>query len=239
MRSDIVPGAMFPDYELSDHAAKRRKLSELQGQHPMVLVLSRGGFCPKDRRQAEGLVQLHRELEVAYRRLVTISTDNITAAEWLAQQIVEAFPWDTAPRYLVQDNDAAYGQAFTNRIRTMGIRDRPIAPRSPWQNPYVERLIGTLRRECLDHVLIFGERHLHRVLALYSLYYNETQLPTIIGQWPKNVSGGRNRRRPRINAKPISMWPGRGWKPRLDRIAGLPLRRQPCGPSIQSIEVRC
>src|SRR5438067_6402250 len=78
MRSDIVPGAIFPDYELSDHTAKRRKLSELQAQHPMVLVLSRGGFCPKDRRQAEGLVQLHRELEVAYCRLVTISTDNIT-----------------------------------------------------------------------------------------------------------------------------------------------------------------
>jgi peroxiredoxin len=78
MRPDIVPGATFPDYELSDHTAKRRKLSDLQGQHPMLLVLSRGGFCPKDRRQAEGLVQLHRELEVAYCRLVTISTDNIT-----------------------------------------------------------------------------------------------------------------------------------------------------------------
>jgi len=78
MRSGIVPGALFPDYELTDHTAKRRKLSELQGPHPMVLVLSRGGFCPKDRRQAEGLVALHRELEVAYCRLVTISTDNIT-----------------------------------------------------------------------------------------------------------------------------------------------------------------
>ena len=78
MRSDIIPGATFPDYELSDHAGKRRKLSDLQGPHPMVLVLSRGGFCPKDRRQSEGLVQLHRELEVAYCGLVTISTDNIT-----------------------------------------------------------------------------------------------------------------------------------------------------------------
>ena len=78
MRSDIVPGAIFPDYELSDHTAKRRKLSELQGQHPMVLVLSRGAFCPKDRRQAEGLLELHREMEVGYCRLVTISTDNIT-----------------------------------------------------------------------------------------------------------------------------------------------------------------
>ena len=78
MRSDIVPGAIFPDYELSDHTAKRRKLSELQGQHPMVLVLSRGAFCPKDRRQAERLLLLHREMEVGYCRLVTISTDNIT-----------------------------------------------------------------------------------------------------------------------------------------------------------------
>ena len=78
MRADIAPGAIFPDYELSDHTANRRKLSELQGQDPMVLVLSRGGFCPKDRRQAELLVQLHREIEVGYCRLVTISTDNIT-----------------------------------------------------------------------------------------------------------------------------------------------------------------
>ena len=109
------------------------------------------------------------------RRLLWFAVTTHPTAEWLAQQIVEAFPWDTAPRYLVRDNDAAYRQAFTNRIRTMGIRDRPIAPRSPWQNPYVERLIGTLRRECLDHVLIFGERHLHQVLRLYSLYYNETR----------------------------------------------------------------
>jgi peroxiredoxin len=78
MRSDMVPGAVFPDYELSDHTGKHRKLSELQGQNPMVLVLSRGGFCPKDRRQAEGLVQLHREMEIAYTRIVTISTDNLT-----------------------------------------------------------------------------------------------------------------------------------------------------------------
>jgi len=77
MRSNIVPGAVFPDYELSDHTTKRRKLSELQGQDPMILVLSRGSFCPKDRRQHEGLVQLHRELEVGYCRLVTISTDKV------------------------------------------------------------------------------------------------------------------------------------------------------------------
>jgi peroxiredoxin len=77
MRTDILAGAIFPDYELSDHTAKRRRLSELQGPHPMVLVLSRGGFCPKDRRQTEGLVELHREMEVGYCRLVTVSTDNL------------------------------------------------------------------------------------------------------------------------------------------------------------------
>jgi peroxiredoxin len=77
MRADIAAGAVFPDYELTDHAGKRRKLSDLQGPDPMVLVLSRGGFCPKDRRQAEGLVQLHHEMEVGYSRLVTISTDNM------------------------------------------------------------------------------------------------------------------------------------------------------------------
>ena len=87
---------------------------------------------------------------------------------------MKAFPWSTAPTYLVRDNDGAYGRAFTRRVRAMGIRDRPISPRSPWQNPDVERLIGT-RRDCFDHVLILGERHLQQVLAVYSLYYNETR----------------------------------------------------------------
>jgi peroxiredoxin len=77
MRADISPGGVFPDYELSDHGGKRRTLSQLQGGDPMILILSRGGFCPKDRRQLEGLVQLHRELEVGYCRLVTISTENL------------------------------------------------------------------------------------------------------------------------------------------------------------------
>ena len=77
MRADIVAGAVFPDYDLTDHTGERRKLSELQGPDPMILVLSRGGFCPRDQRQAEGLVQLYREMEVGYSRLVTISTDNM------------------------------------------------------------------------------------------------------------------------------------------------------------------
>ena len=102
MRSDVIPGAIFPDYELSDHTAKRRKLSELQGQHPMVLVLSRGGFCPKDRRQAEGLLELHREMEVGYCRLVTISTDNITETNEYRSGVGAHWPFLSDTRRIVQ-----------------------------------------------------------------------------------------------------------------------------------------
>ena len=109
------------------------------------------------------------------RPLLWFAVTRHPTAEWLAQQIVEAFPWDTAPQYLIRDNDCCYGRAFINRIRAMGIRDRPISPRSPWQNANAERFIGTLRRECLDHVLIFGVRHLRQVLTSYSLYYNATR----------------------------------------------------------------
>ena len=92
------------------------------------------------------------------RQLLWFAVTRNPTAEWLAQQIIQAFPRNTAPTYLVRDNDGAYGHAFRRRLRTMGIRDRPTSPRSPWQNPYAERLIGTLRRECLDHVLILDER---------------------------------------------------------------------------------
>jgi transposase InsO family protein len=116
------------------------------------------------------------------RQLLWFAVTRNPTAEWLAQQIVQAFPWNTAPTYLVRDNDGAYGQAFRRRLRTMGIRDRPTSPRSPWQNPYAERLIGTLRRECLDHVLIFDERHLRWILALYSSYYNQTRTHLALGK---------------------------------------------------------
>ncbi|MDE1995671.1 MAG: redoxin domain-containing protein [Rhizobiaceae bacterium] len=102
MRSDIVPGAVFPDYELSDHTAKRRKLSELQAHYPMVLVLSRGSFCPKDRRQHEGLLQLHREMEVAYCRLVTISTDPIAETHEFRSGVGAHWPFLSDPRRVVQ-----------------------------------------------------------------------------------------------------------------------------------------
>jgi transposase InsO family protein len=116
------------------------------------------------------------------RQLLWFAVTRHPTAARLAQQIVEAFPWDTAPTYLVRDNDRAYGQVFTKRLSAMGIRDRPTAPRSPWQNPYVERLIGTLRRDCLDHVVILGERHLRRVLTLYALYYNQTRTHLGLGK---------------------------------------------------------
>jgi peroxiredoxin len=108
MRADIVPGAVFPDYELTDHATKRRKLSELQGSDPMILVLGRGGFCPKDRRQAEGLVQLHREMEVGYCRLVTISTDNLTETNEYRAGVGAHWPFlSDAGRIVQKDLDIA------------------------------------------------------------------------------------------------------------------------------------
>src|SRR5229473_414818 len=91
----------------------------------------------------------------------------------LIRRITEAFPWEQAPCYLIRDRDSSYGAIVRSRIRAMGIRDRPIAPRSPWQNGHVERLIGSIRRECLDHVLILSEAHLRSVLAAYATYYNE------------------------------------------------------------------
>jgi transposase InsO family protein len=91
------------------------------------------------------------------RQLLWIEVTRHPTAEWLARQITEAVPWTSAPAYLVRDNDRAYGHVFTSRLRAMGIRDRPISPGSPWQNGYAERLIGTVRRECLDRMLIFGE----------------------------------------------------------------------------------
>jgi peroxiredoxin len=108
MRADIIPGALFPDYELTDHTTARRKLSELQGPHPMVLVLSRGGFCPKDRRQAENLLELHRELEVSYCRLVTISTDNLAATNEYRTGIGAHWPFlSDAGRIVQKDLDIA------------------------------------------------------------------------------------------------------------------------------------
>ena len=109
------------------------------------------------------------------RQLLWLEITRHPTAEWLACQITEAFPWASAPAYLVRDNDRAYGPVFTARVRAMGIRDRPITPASPWQNGIAERLIGTLRRECLDQIVIFGEAHLRRILSAYARYYNRAR----------------------------------------------------------------
>src|ERR1700722_15958234 len=106
------------------------------------------------------------------RRLISLSVADHPTAEWIARQITETFPWDSAPTHLIRDRDAAYGLAVPRRLAAMGIRDHPIAPRSPWQNGHAERLIGSIRRECLDHVVIFGEAHLRQVLKAYAAYYN-------------------------------------------------------------------
>jgi len=104
MRSDIVTGAVFPDYELSDHTGKRRKLSELQQHDPMIVVLSRGAYCPKDRRQHEGLVELHRELEVGYCRLVTISTGNLIETNEFRTGVGAHWPFLSDPKRIVQQD---------------------------------------------------------------------------------------------------------------------------------------
>jgi transposase InsO family protein len=114
-------------------------------------------------------------LRHARRQLVTISITSNPTAEWIAGQVTDAFPWDEAPHHLIRDRDGAFGPAYTHRIRAMGIRDHPTAPRSPWQNGHVERLIGSIRRECLDHVVVFGEAHLRRVLKTYASYYNKVR----------------------------------------------------------------
>jgi transposase InsO family protein len=107
------------------------------------------------------------------RDLVWISVTAHPTAEWVARQITEAFPWNEAPGYLIRDRDRIYGAVVTRRLRAMGIRDKPIAPASPWQNGYAERLIGSIRRECVDHVIVLGEAHLRRILRSYARYYND------------------------------------------------------------------
>src|SRR6266852_4989893 len=109
------------------------------------------------------------------RQLLWVGVTAHPTAEWIANQITEAFGWERAPHYLIRDRDRAYGNVFIRRLRSMGIRDRPTSPRSPWQNGYAERLIGSIRRECLDHVVVFGERHLRHVLLSYLKYYNEVR----------------------------------------------------------------
>ena len=115
-------------------------------------------------------------LRHARRRVVHFNVTANPTAQWAAQQIVEAFPYDRGPRFLLRDRDGIYGQDFRDRVKHMGIEEVLIAPRAPWQNPYVERLIGSIRRECLDHMIVFGEEHLRRILTEYFAYYHKARL---------------------------------------------------------------
>ncbi len=107
------------------------------------------------------------------RRVVHLNVTANPYAQWTAQQIINAFPYEEAPRFLIRDRDSIYGDYFTERVESVGIEEVPIAPRAPWQNPYCERVIGSIRRECLDHVIILNEAHLkahaHRLLRVLSL----------------------------------------------------------------------
>src|SRR5262245_8056312 len=107
------------------------------------------------------------------RDLVWINVTKTPTAEWVARQITEAFPWDEAPGYMIRDRDCVYGTIVTRRLRAMGIRDKPAAPASPWRHGFAERLVGSIRHDCLDHIVVFGEAHLRRILRSYARYYND------------------------------------------------------------------
>ncbi len=109
------------------------------------------------------------------RRVLHFNVTEHPTARWTAQQLVDAFPEDSAPSYLLRDRDWAYGESFRQRVKGMGIQEVLTAARSPWQNPFAERLIGSVRRECLDHVLVLSERHLRRTLTRYFAYYHRTR----------------------------------------------------------------
>ncbi len=116
-------------------------------------------------------------------------------------QLTAASGWEQRPRYLIRDRDACYGGIFVRRVRSLGIRDHPISPRSPWQNGYVERLIGSMRRECLDHVVVLGEQHLRHILMCYMAYYNAVRTHLSLG---KDAPVSRIvQRAGRIEARPV------------------------------------
>jgi integrase-like protein len=149
-------GTIGRDHDLGDHVSRRTQIL-MTGLIGFKLLYSLI------------IVRLHR------RDLVWINVTTNPTAEWVALQITEAFPWDGASHYMIRDRDRIYGTVVTRRLRAMGIRDKPIAPASPWQNRFAERLIGSIRREGLDHVIILGEANLRRILKSYADYYNSVR----------------------------------------------------------------
>ena len=116
------------------------------------------------------------------RRVVHFNITEHPSAAWTAQQIIEAFPEGSGPEYMIRDRDGIYGERFRGRVGGMDIEEVLTAPHSPWQNPYAERLVGSVRRECLDHVIVLGERHLHRILEAYLAYYHRTRTHLALGK---------------------------------------------------------
>jgi len=121
-------------------------------------------------------------LEHDRRRLVHFNVTDHPTAEWAAQQMLEAFPWDKTPRFLIRDRDGCYGNTFRQTVQRMNIQEVLTAPHSPWQNGYVERLIGSIRRECLDHVMVLNEASLRKVLRSYFRYYERTRTHLALGK---------------------------------------------------------
>ena len=109
------------------------------------------------------------------RRVLHFNVTHSPTSAWTAQQIINAFPYDTAPKYLLRDRDSIFGKLFIQRVKNMNIETLKTAPKSPWQNPYIERFWGSLRRECLDHCIVLNQRHLHRLVAEYVEYYHESR----------------------------------------------------------------
>jgi putative transposase len=129
------------------------------------------------------------------RRVLHFNVTEHPTAAWTAQQIVDAFPDDSAPSYLLRDRDSVYGHVFRQRVKGMGVGEVLTAPQSPWQNPFAERLIGSIRRECLNHVLVLGERHLRRILARYFAYYHRARTHLALD---KDAPHGRPIERPEL-----------------------------------------
>lgn len=142
------------------------------------------------------------------RKIIHFNVTEHPTSEWTAQQIVEACPWETAPKYLLRDRDSIYGSVFQNRVKNLDIIEIKTAPKSPWQNPYVERIIGSIRRECLDHIIVLNEEHLKRTLTEYFAYYHHDR--THLGLEKETPFG-----------RPVQKKPQNGKLIKFSRVGGL------------------